>query len=182
MAPLLGDCYPAIGAPRVESETWSAQTLAEAGIRTPRVLAAATYPSHGVRRHDLVTLRIAGRTLAEALGASGGLPGLGQDPQAELSRGLSDTARDLLAATGATIDAMAAASLWHVDLNAHNLLVGGADVGGEPPIWVLDLDRMRRARPARARRAMWARLLRSLTKLGVDPAMLAIANEEAEGA
>jgi len=149
MARLLVDRYLPLGPVRPEAETHAALVLSQANIPTPRVVAAATYPSGLVRRHDLVSQRIPGRPLVDTLRAG---------PE-------QDAGRRALDATSILIDRMAAAGARHIDLNAHNLLF---DDGGKPPLWVLDLDGMRLDQsPEQARAAMWSRLLRSLAKLAV---------------
>ena len=87
-------------------------------------------------------------------------------------------------ATGRLIAAFHRAGLDHADLNAHNILFDGGGAG-----WLIDLDRGRLRRPARAwREKNLARLLRSLRKLrgeravadvDADFAKLKIAYEQA---
>ena len=123
------------------------------GVPTPEVLAARVV-GRGMYRGAVVTAEVEGGVpLVEALRAAG----------EEMAR----TA--IAAAAGAAVAKMHRAGLMHRDLNATNVLV--RTVPGCPPVAVvIDLDRARLCRgplAPRQRRAMLARLARSLEKL--DP-------------
>jgi 3-deoxy-D-manno-octulosonic acid kinase len=114
------------------------------GLPVPRPV-AARYVRDGLRyRADLLTRRIeAVRTLGRRL-AEGSL-------DAELAQ-----------RAGRTIARFHAASIWHADLNANNIL---ADESGR--VWLIDFDRGRVRRPQLAwQQANLARLRRSFDKLG----------------
>lgn len=145
---LSADGYVWTGARRTRSfhEFRLLAELANAGLPVPTPV-AARYERKGLYyRADLLTRRIApANTLAEAL-ATGAL-----DPA-------------MAERVGRTIARFHAASVWHADLNAHNILV---DEGGG--VWLIDFDRGRR----RKRNPAWqadniARLRRSLDKLGAS--------------
>lgn len=117
-----------------------------AGLGLPAPLpVAARYERDGLRyRADLLTRRIeAARTLGARL--------------AEASLGA-----DLAQRVGHTIARFHAASVWHADLNANNILV---DEAGK--VWLIDFDRGRLRKPRLAwQQANLARLRRSFDKLG----------------
>lgn len=150
MAPLLVDRYLKTGSCRAFDELAASHRLREVGVRTPAAVAAAEYPAGLYYRADLVTVWVPGVPLIDAL------------------RGADDAQLDvLLARTARAIEEVAGAGAYHVDLNAHNLLV---DDDHERSPWVLDLDRIRfGVPPAEAARRMSARLQRSLAKLGAAP-------------
>lgn len=162
-APLLGERYVRLGPPRPERELTASALARARGIRTPAVVAGATYRGGGASgllyRAELVTELVPGAaSLAAAL--------FGPDAFAPPDRVRA------LAQAGRLVRDLAEAGLAHADLNAGNVLVGGA---GEDA-WVVDLDRCRVLAPARepgsvrdtgARAAtMLRRLERSLAKLG----------------
>jgi len=147
--PYLGDRYLRAGRPRAFVELEASRQLLDGGVRTPRVVAAAHYPSGVFYRADIVTEWVAGQTLVDVLREAT----------------TAETRQAALIGVAGAIQTLASLRAYHVDLNANNLLLDPRD--GESP-WVLDLDRMRFGVPAdRAAPAMGARLLRSLTKLGV---------------
>ena len=115
---------------------------------TPAVVCGAVYLDGHTYTADLVTEFIADTTtLADALHRHDG------------SRGWTDA----LGRAGALIRLLAQAGVLHVDLNAHNILLGPGQTA-----WVVDLDRARiLQRPSRAAGdRMRARLVRSILKIG----------------
>lgn len=150
MAMHMEDRYLRVGRPRPFREL-EASCLARArGVRTPAVVAGAVYPDGACYRCDLVTEVVPGvRTLADLLHEH-------------------DGTRDWLvcmARAGALVRRMGEAGVFHVDLNARNLLMAD-DPEDEP--WVVDLDRARilRRPSASAADRMQVRLTRSIMKIG----------------
>lgn len=140
------DRYLWTGAARTRSmrEFHLLADLANAGLPVPAPV-AARYSRQGMYyRADLLTRRIQpSHTLSGALGS-----------------GLLD--RALAERIGRTIASFHAASIWHADLNAHNILVDSNDT-----VWLIDFDRGRRRKPKLAwQQANLARLRRSFEKLG----------------
>jgi 3-deoxy-D-manno-octulosonic acid kinase len=150
MAMHMEDRYLRVGRPRPFREL-EASCLARArGIRTPAVVAGATYRDGPYYRCDLVTEVVPDvRTLADLLHEHDGTRGW-----------LVSMAR-----AGALVRRLAEAGVFHVDLNARNVLM--ADDPDEEP-WVVDLDRARiLGRPsASAGDRMQVRLTRSIVKIG----------------
>jgi 3-deoxy-D-manno-octulosonic acid kinase len=155
--PLLGDLYARFGTPRPTAELLASEGARARGVRTPRVLAAATYPAGIFRRGDLVTEWLAGATtLAAALyGPEGGTPAVA----------VARSGAGLLADAGALVRELTLAGVEHADLNARNILL--REESGRPELWVLDLDRARlHPEPiASAGIRMLARLERSLARI-----------------
>ncbi len=149
VARLLGDRYLWTGADRTRSfaEFRLLGEITRLGLPGPRALAARYCRSGPGYTADLLTLRIpAARPLAECL-AAGRLAGA------------------LAARVGALVARFHRAGVWHADLNAHNVLVT------EGALYLIDFDRGRLRRPARAwRHANLRRLRRSLLKLGAAAA------------
>ena len=157
LAPVTGDRF--LAPTRAPHELRVAVRLAECGIRTPEVVAFATYPAGPLlRRSDVATREVPrGRDLAVAL----------------LNPGDDDAKRRMLEATAALLGALARCGARHPDLNLKNVLLApGADGGCEA--WVLDVDRIAFERPGdeRVARANFERLARSARKwrelYGVD--------------
>lgn len=150
MAGFLEDRYLRIGASRPGRELLASTTARLRGVSTPAVVAAGIYPSGLYYRCDLVTEVVpSAKTLADALHET-------------------DGSRDWLtamAAAGDLVDALGEAGVFHVDLNAHNILFEEGDFRRP---WVVDLDRARvRNRPdTDAKEKMKARLTRSIVKVG----------------
>lgn len=150
MAMHMEDRYLRVGRPRPFREI-EASCLARArGVRTPAVVAGATYVDGPYYRCDLVTEVVPGvKTLADLLhehdGTRGWLVSMGR--------------------AGALVRRLAEAGVFHVDLNARNVLM--ADDPDEEP-WVVDLDRARilGRSSASVRDRMQVRLTRSIVKTG----------------
>lgn len=145
VARLLDDAYLWTGADRTRAfREWRLlRELHAAGLPVPAPV-AARYERHGLLyRADLLTEELPTRlTLGRALQ-------------------LAPLAASTWRAVGACIGRLHAHGVHHADLNAHNLLLGAGDA-----VYVLDFDRGRiRARGA-WERAVLARLLRSLRKVG----------------
>ena len=126
---LLGDRYLRFERIRPYHEIEASETARERGISTPRVVAAALYPSRLFYRADLVTQFV---------------------PDAsDLVESFFDTSRkgvggaaerlDSLRVTGDLIRRMAGAGLRHRDLHARNILLEWR--GSVPRPHLLDLDR-----------------------------------------
>jgi len=172
IAPILGDRYLRAGTPRPFHELLASRVVGEAGIRTPRVLAAAVYPSGAFYRGDLVTEFAAGTMDLAALlfGSTGGaateVRGVGSaaGPTAPPSAAAIDDVRTrALVAAVELIGVLASRGIQHADLNAKNILV----TAGDPEmLHLLDLDRCRTGlRPSlRLHLRMTARLRRSLAR------------------
>ncbi len=134
-ARLSRDCYLWVGEGRVRSfaEWRLLASLVERGLPVPKPV-AARYQRVGILyRCDLITERI-----------SGAYP---------LSSVLAHNALDeaLWHAVGATIARFHAAGVDHADLNAHNILLGDADVpqdGGGRNVTLIDFDRSRLRGPS----------------------------------
>jgi 3-deoxy-D-manno-octulosonic acid kinase len=165
-APLFGERYLLLGQPRPERELVASVLARERGVRTPAVVAGATYreggPGRPFYRADLVTELVPGApSLAAALF------------DADASAPPPERVRALRRA-GRLVRTLARAGVVHADLSAGNVLVGPA----EEDTWVVDLDRCRvleratERHPGRDTRVLGARMLRrlerSLAKLGAQ--------------
>lgn len=150
MAMHMDDRYLRVGRARPFREI-EASCLARArGVRTPAAIAGVTYDDGPYYRCDLVTEVVPDvRTLADLLHEHDGTRGW-----------LVSMAR-----AGALIRQLADVGVYHIDLNARNVLM--ADDPSEAP-WVVDLDRARiLGRPSRSvRDRMQVRLTRSIVKIG----------------
>lgn len=124
LAPLTGDRFLS---PRAPSELMTAVRLTAAKIRTPEVVAFATYPAGLLlHRSDVATREVPrSRDLAVAL--------LGP-PDADVKRAMLD-------ATAALLAALTRAGARHPDLNLKNVLLASAPGGGFEA-YVLDVDRI----------------------------------------
>ena len=150
VASLLDDRYLRLGRPRPFRELAASATARERGVATPAVMAGAVYPAGIHYRCDLVTEVVPdARTLARVLHDTDGTRGW----------------LDAMVAAGRLVDALGEAGVFHVDLNAHNIVF---EDGDPARTWVLDLDRARiRSRPSEgAKERMRARLTRSVVKEG----------------
>ena len=128
---LLDDRYLRLGAPRSLRELESSVHARALGITTPRVVAAAVYPSGVFYRADLITEFVYdARELADVLL---GTPDSAVPPSDPETRALALTCTDRLVAS------MVAHGIQHPDLNARNILVARTSQGVEAIL--LDLDR-----------------------------------------
>ena len=147
-AGLTGDRF--LAPTRAPHELRTAVRLADAGVRTPQVVAFAVYPAGPLlRRSDVATREVMrGRDLAVALLNPTDAPGK----------------HALLAATAKLLAALARAGARHPDLNCKNVLL--APGGSGVQAWVLDVDRVEFGRPGdpRIARANLERLCRSARK------------------
>lgn len=146
----LGDRYLRLGPARPLRELRASCAARARKIPTPAVLAGAVYPEGIFYRCDLVTEVVPGGvTLAHTL---------------HETDGTSDWLA-AMAAAGRLVDELGEAGVFHVDLNAHNVVFEDRDL--ERP-WVVDLDRARVGRRASegAKERMRARLTRSVVKVG----------------
>lgn len=137
--------------PRAPRELAAVTRLRAAGVRTPEVIAFATYPAGGIfSRTDVATREV---TPARDLGM------LLLAPQP------ADLRADALAATGELLRQLARAGVRHPDLNVKNVLIEQA-AGGKSLAWALDVDTVRFRTPGdpRVAAANAERLARSLTK------------------
>ena len=153
IARVLGDRYFWAGSARTRgfAEFHLLAALRARDLRVP-VPVAARYRRSGVYyRTDLITQRIDNAaTLAE-----------------HLAQHRCDAA--IMARVGTAIADFHAAGAYHVDLNAHNILLDSAQV------WLIDFDRGRLRKPARRwQLANLSRLQRSLYKLGAAHSGIAI--------
>lgn len=150
MAMHLGDRYLRFGRDRPSRELAASVAARARGILTPAVVCATTYPQGVYYRGDLITEIVPNaRTLADTLleheGTRGWLIAMAQ--------------------AGALIHQLTESGVYHVDLNAHNILLAG---GPEGAAFVIDFDRVRILRsplPA-IRHKMQVRLTRSIVKIG----------------
>jgi 3-deoxy-D-manno-octulosonic acid kinase len=146
LAPVTGDRF--IGRTRAPFELATALRLASAGVRTPEIIAYATYPAGALfRRSDVATREIVGgRDLAFVL--------LGSPSDA--------VKRAALEATAGLLAHLTRAGARHPDLNLKNVLLTRDDSNA----YVLDVDRVvfgRAGDPAITRRN-FLRLERSAYK------------------
>lgn len=188
----LGDRYLRVSAQRPLRELRASEELRRRGIETPRIVAAAIYPSGLFYRADVATERVQHAVdLAQALFGSlaakggpqeGGLAaevwsgerGMGA-PEGEgrpgglvraTAAGEPDAAGRLLAcrAAGRLVRDLGERGVIHGDLNAKNILLQWT----ERPLraYLLDLDRCRfvDGPSPRGLQRMWRRLRRSLRK------------------
>lgn len=126
MGPLLGDVY--LGRPpRPFRELAVSHALREAGVRTPRVVAAVVEWVGPAYRADLATEWLEPGHDLEALLRPGAYP--------------AETRRRALGAAGREIGRAHRAGLVHPDLQHRNVFVRPA--GDEWEAWLLDLDRAR---------------------------------------
>lgn len=128
---LLGDRYLGLGVPRPLHEVSVSEEARSRGVPTPRVMAAALYPSPPFYRGDLVT---------EFVPNSKDLMGTLFDPRKTGVGGASERLEALKAA-GALIRTLQEAGLLHGDLHAGNVLLRWE--GTLPRAQALDLDRSR---------------------------------------
>lgn len=144
------DRYVRGGTPRPFREIAALDASRRRGVRTPAPVAGATYVSGLYYRCDLVTEVIPDvRTLAALLQE--------HDGTREWLR--------CMARAGDLIRSLASAGVYHVDLNARNVLMSD---DSREPAWVVDLDRARllNGSSERIRERMELRLVRSITKAG----------------
>ena len=125
LAPLTGDRFLRPG--RAPHELRTALRLTSAGVRTPQLVAYATYPGGPLLvRSDVMTREVPrSRDLAVALV---GLP----DPTSK---------REMLEATAALLASLTAAGARHPDLNLKNVLISATD-DDRRVAYVLDVDRI----------------------------------------
>ena len=137
--------------PRAPRELAAATRLRAAGVRTPEVIACATYPAGIFSRTDVATREV---TPARDLG----MLLLGPQPP--------DVRAHALAATGELLRQLATAGVRHPDLNVKNVLIAPATRGAGVVAWALDVDTVRFRTPGdpRVAAANAERLTRSLTK------------------
>lgn len=150
MAMHMGDRYVRVGRPRPFRELAASMTARARGVRTPAVVCGVIYPDGPFYRADLVTEVVPNtRTLADTLYEQDGTRGwlVAMTRSGELIRRLAD------------------AGVFHVDLNAHNILLTEEPDGD---VFVVDLDRARILSHSSksARERMTARLIRSIVKVG----------------
>jgi 3-deoxy-D-manno-octulosonic acid kinase len=128
---LLDDRFLRLGTPRPFHELRVSEGIRSRGIPTPRILAAALYPTSFFYRADLVTEFVPHSTdLVDAL----------FDTRRKGAGGASERLEALRVA-GALLRAMGKAGLRHNDLNAGNILLQWE--GTTPRSHILDLDRAR---------------------------------------
>lgn len=147
IAPLLGDKYVRLGAPRPWRELQLSELARGRGISSPRIAAAVLYARGLFFRADLATEYVPD-----------------SEDLAQLAYGESkrDRAAKLAAfrAAGRLVRQLGEAGIAHPDLNLKNILIS---FGDSPRAWVLDLDRGRATVPNRGE-SMWRRLQRSIAK------------------
>ena len=134
LAPVTGERF--LGATRAPRELKAALRLAALGVRTPEVLAYATYPAGSwFRRADVLT-----REVPNA-----------QDLAAALADAPDEAAkRELLRATAELLAHFCAAGARHPDLNVKNVLIARDDDAGVEA-YVVDVDRVWFDTPGSAR-------------------------------
>ena len=154
---VFGDRLLRGGSPRSFVEVENSARIEELGFSTPRIVAAAVYPSGLLYRADLVTEFVPhARTLADVLWGR-------NDPSG--GRTTEDARREALACTANLIIRLSKAGVHHRDLNAENVLIA-RDAQHVHAI-LLDLDGCRVAGPGRPVHAggLRRRLARSIRKL-----------------
>ena len=126
LAPMRGDRF--MGATRAPRELRVSLRLDRLGVRTPELLAYATYPAGSwLRRADVVTREVPNASdLATAL-----VEAVDDD----------DAKRELLRATADLLASLTAAGARHPDLNVRNVLIA-RDADGAPEAYLLDVDRV----------------------------------------
>lgn len=128
LAPVRRDLF--LPPTRAPYELLVSYVLANAGVRTPPVVAYAVYPAGLVlRRSDVVTLELNGRDLGSAL-----LQATAGERQSWIDRLVP------------LLQSLSRAGAWHPDLNVRNILLVPDDSGAEQA-YVLDVDRIRFAPP-----------------------------------
>lgn len=150
MAMHMEDRYMRRGTPRPFREIAAIAASRARGVRTPAPIAGATYIHKASYRCDLVTEVVPEvRTLADLLHEHDGT-------RAWLL---------CMARAGDLIRSLGEAGVYHVDLNARNILLSDDH---EEPAWVVDLDRARvlPGPSSRAAERMELRLVRSIAKNG----------------
>ena len=150
MAMHMEDRYLRVGRLRPWRELVASVTARARGVRTPAVVCGAAYPVGAYYRADLITEVVPdARTLAETLFDCDGTRGW----LVAMSR------------AGGLIRQLADAGVFHVDLNARNILLTD---GPSAESFVVDLDRARvlKGPSPGARERMQARLIRSIVKIG----------------
>ena len=153
----LGDRLLRGGRPRSFVEVENSARIEELGFSTPRIVAAAVYPSGLLYRADLVTEFVPhARTLADVLFGK-------TDPSGGRTTG--DARREALACTAHLITSLSKAGVHHRDLNAENVLI--ARDANHVHATLLDLDGCRVAGPGSPVDAggLRRRLARSIRKL-----------------
>ncbi len=153
----LADRFLRLGTPRSLRELESSVRARELGIPSPRVVAAAVYPSGPFYRADLITEFVYdARELADVL--------LGTS-DFSIPPSDADTRALALAGTHRLVASLVAHGVRHPDLNARNILLAPTSQGMEAI--VLDLDRCAvsgSSRPGDGER-LRRRLARSIRKL-----------------
>jgi 3-deoxy-D-manno-octulosonic acid kinase len=151
-----GDRFLRAGRPRSFVELENNARIEELGFTTPRVVAAAAYPSGLVYRADLVTEFVPdARTLGDVLFGSND-PSDGRTPE--------DLRREALACAAKLITRLSKAGVGHGDLNAENILI--ARKGEHVHAILIDLDACRVAGPSGVDAGgLRRRLVRSIRKL-----------------
>jgi len=151
-----GDRFLRGGRPRSFIEVENSAKMVELGFTTPRIVAAAVYPTGVLYRADLVTEFVSNaRTLADVL--------FGNDESGEETH--RDERREALFCARHLIARLSKAGVRHSDLNAGNLLI--AREAQQVHAILLDLDGCRvegRSNPVDAGR-LGRRLARSIRKL-----------------
>ena len=145
------------GRPRSFVEVENSTRIEELGFSTPRIVAAAVYPSGLLYRADLVTEFVPhARTLADVLFGK-------KDPSGGRTTG--DARREALACTANLITRLSEAGVHYRDLNAENVLIA-RDAQHVHAI-LLDLDGCKVAGPGSPVDAggLRRRLARSIRKL-----------------
>jgi tRNA A-37 threonylcarbamoyl transferase component Bud32 len=157
MAMHMSDRYLRTGHPRPFRELEASVVAGRRGIPTPSVVAGATYADGPYYRCDLVTEVVpSAKTLADVLQETDGTRGW----------------LVAMARAGGLIRRLGSAGIFHVDLNARNVLLQEWQDSSRPEddagAWVIDLDRARifsRQAESAAER-MQVRLTRSIIKNG----------------
>jgi 3-deoxy-D-manno-octulosonic acid kinase len=154
---VFGDRFLRAGRPRSFVELENSARIKELGFATPRVLAAAVYPSGLLYRADLVTEFVSDApTLAEVLFHGHDTGG---------GRSAAEVRREALVCAADLITRLAKAGVGHRDLHAGNILI--AREGQDVHAILLDLDGCRVAGPSDPvdAGALRRRLARSIRKL-----------------
>mgnify|MGYP006179491329 CR=1 FL=1 len=172
MAMHMADRYLRAGHPRPFRELEASVVAGSRGIRTPSVVAGATYADGAYYRCDLVTEFVpSAKTLADVLQETDGTRGW----------------LIALARAGGLIRRLGHAGIFHVDLNARNVLLQEWQDSSRPKddtgAWVIDLDRAQifSRQPESAAERMQVRLTRSIIKIGT-PTGESLRDSEVEAA
>lgn len=164
VAKLVDDAYlwPGEDAVRTFRELRLLAELSDLGLPVPAPVAARYVRSGLVYRADLITVAIPGVRPLSAFVMPGAeaAPPPGATQQADRAAGAGALPPAAWRGVGACLRRFHDHGVFHADLNAHNVLLDGAQ-----GVWLVDFDRGERRGAGAWREANLARLRRSLAKI-----------------